>query len=504
VRSFASARAHRWIASTTPAGRSRVASRHSRQATSILELQRTVGNRAVRRLLDVGPRGPDGLAAVRASTIGAPGDVFEQEADRVSEQVVRMPEAPRHRAGAAFTPATTSSPIAATLSSAGRPLDAVTRRFMESRFGRSFGDVRVHTGARADDATRAVQARAFTLNRDIVFGAGQYDPHRPDGRRLLAHELTHVIQQSADSGAATPASLPVYHRPSTPAIQRQKSNPAEPSAEDPAFWEWWKKVVAFEGSLEAWKAQPANKSDRGGETNWGVTKKLYMERATALGLPATDEGFAAMTPDQAMLFGKMIWKASGAQKVENTGVALVLADWYWGGIDLTRFSTLLKEKGRAATFNEGKPDADTIAFLNTLAPAELIALMSKAKADQYRQIVAKDASQQKFLKGWLDRNEHRRVQAQPFVPGAKFPPKPGMTLSDRGQRALREARDLLQTGEKASADDRSIVNNELWSVVGAIEQKQKSGFDNPQEEAALNALKGELLKEIGRLMDVAH
>jgi hypothetical protein len=377
---------------------------------------------------------------------------------------------------------------------------------MESRFGRDFSQVRVHTGPRADDAARAVEARAFALERDIVFGDGRYDPHGSEGRRLLAHELTHVVQQQPAGSGRPPhitAAPRVYQRASV-GIQRQKAAPAAQSAEDAAFWEWWKLVAGFEGPLEAWKAQPANKSDRGGETNWGVTKKFYMQWAGALGLAATEEGFAAMTPDQAMRFGRMLWKASGANRVKNTGVAIVLADWYWGGIDLGRFSALLEEKGRAATFNEGKPDAATIDFMNTLAPAELIRLMSKAKAEQYRKIVKKDPSQQKFLKGWLDRNERRRLQAQPFIPNAKFPVKPGMSLWERAQRVLREARALVDQGETANPDEREIVNFELWAVVEAIDQKAKGGFAHAEEEVALRGLKRDLLTEIGSLMNVAH
>lgn len=81
------------------------------------------------------------------------------------------------------------------LRSPGQPLDPATRAFMEPRFGHDFSQVRVHTDGRSADAARAVNARAFTLGQTIVFAAGQYQPDRPAGMNLLAHEMTHTIQQ---------------------------------------------------------------------------------------------------------------------------------------------------------------------------------------------------------------------------------------------------------------------------------------------------------------------
>ncbi|MBD0372209.1 MAG: DUF4157 domain-containing protein [Pyrinomonadaceae bacterium] len=81
------------------------------------------------------------------------------------------------------------------LRSQGRPLDSETRAFMESRFDHDFSQVRVHTDAKAAESARAVNAVAYTVGPDVVFGAGMYSPATPGGQRLLAHELTHVVQQ---------------------------------------------------------------------------------------------------------------------------------------------------------------------------------------------------------------------------------------------------------------------------------------------------------------------
>ena len=82
------------------------------------------------------------------------------------------------------------------LDSPGQPLDTGTRAFMEQRFGHDFSQVRVHTDARAAKSARAVNSLAYTVGRDVVFGDGHYEPRTYEGRKLLAHELTHVIQQN--------------------------------------------------------------------------------------------------------------------------------------------------------------------------------------------------------------------------------------------------------------------------------------------------------------------
>jgi peptidoglycan/xylan/chitin deacetylase (PgdA/CDA1 family) len=82
----------------------------------------------------------------------------------------------------------------------GRPLDPATRALMERRFGRSFGWVRVHTGADAAASARAVDAHAYAVGHDIVFDTGRYAPGSPRGRGLLAHELAHVAQQEHATG----------------------------------------------------------------------------------------------------------------------------------------------------------------------------------------------------------------------------------------------------------------------------------------------------------------
>lgn len=118
----------------------------------------------------------------------------------------------RKRQGTLQRAAVDSEPVRAVpgivhdvLRSPGQLLDVNTRSFMEPFFGHDFSRVRIHADARAAESARAVNALAFTAGRDVVFGAGQYAPATPPGRKLLAHELVHVVQQSGL--AAAPAAV---------------------------------------------------------------------------------------------------------------------------------------------------------------------------------------------------------------------------------------------------------------------------------------------------------
>jgi hypothetical protein len=139
--------------------------------------------------------------------VGAVDDPLEHEADRVADRILRMvdPEVsaatpPSIRAkerSSGAKPDTTRDTDAAVraTSGAGAPLPDGVRSYYEPRFGRDFSAVRVHTGSDAIASARALNARAYTLGRNIAFDDGELRPDSPAGRRLLAHELAHVVQQ---------------------------------------------------------------------------------------------------------------------------------------------------------------------------------------------------------------------------------------------------------------------------------------------------------------------
>jgi hypothetical protein len=182
----------------------------------MLQLQRTLGNQAVIKLLSEGELRPSIQARL---SVGPANDVYEQEAGRVAAQVVHSPASPMpvaQRAGKEEDLQT--KPLASTLTpllqhsggfeadpefeerletarSDGAPLSADTRDFMEQHMGADFSGVKVHTDAQADRLNQALQAEAFTTGQDVFFRQGAYQPGSKGGQELIAHELAHVVQQ---------------------------------------------------------------------------------------------------------------------------------------------------------------------------------------------------------------------------------------------------------------------------------------------------------------------
>lgn len=175
--------------------------------------------------------------------IGASNDPLEQEADRIADQVLA---APAHAAVNSVPPriqrfagqptgeaAMAPSSVDHVLAGSGRSLEPALRQDMERRFGHDFSRVRVHADAAAERSARDVSAHAYTVGHNIVFGAGRFVPGTQVGRRLIAHELTHVVQQSgaagnrADQGrninGPTPH-LPAYSSSCGPLLQRHKDD----------------------------------------------------------------------------------------------------------------------------------------------------------------------------------------------------------------------------------------------------------------------------------------
>lgn len=205
-------------------------------------------------------------------SVGASWDGLEREADEVAERVLSAAghspvgrAAPRIQRYSGGNQTTASAPasVERVLGGSGRPLESGLRQEMGNRFGHDFSQVRVHTGGDAELSAREVNARAYTVGQNIVFGAGEFRPQSREGSRLLAHELTHVVQQSghtsgqpsmlsrkADTGAPQDSSKKLLHKlkkeqgnekaklPLTPEVlawvAALRSGEADPTEADPA------------------------------------------------------------------------------------------------------------------------------------------------------------------------------------------------------------------------------------------------------------------------------
>ena len=200
------------------------------QPQRLASLSHTSSNGRLRDVLGSLPAYNNPLAAtVPKLTISAPGDNDEQEAERVAAKVMQMPDRAADSAPAAARrsgsitlqrqcrgceeergpeglqgkgSASETEEVDGHVSSeirglhgSGAPLPGSSRASFEPAFGHDFAAVRVHTDSRAADLARSINARAFTLGQDIVFGAGEYSPETGEGRQMLAHELAHVVQQ---------------------------------------------------------------------------------------------------------------------------------------------------------------------------------------------------------------------------------------------------------------------------------------------------------------------
>jgi hypothetical protein len=184
---------------------------NSLRPAELLDLQRTLGNRAVGVLL---ARSAASAPQIQAKlTVNAPGDEYEREADWVAEQVMRMPAVQREVLDEDEETAIMTKRLSLAASGAaseadpefeqqlnasrgrGEPLPKDLREEFEGKFGADFSGVRIHRDAEADELNRSIQARAFTNRQDVFYRQGAYEPGSLSGQALIAHELTHVLQQ---------------------------------------------------------------------------------------------------------------------------------------------------------------------------------------------------------------------------------------------------------------------------------------------------------------------
>jgi len=173
-------------------------------------------------------QGARSLLLQKKLTVGAADDPLEREADRVADQVMAAPTPSAVSGGSVRIQRFTGqgggqvdiapASVERVLTCSGKPLEPALRQDMEERFGHDFSRVRVHLGVSAEQSAQDLNAKAYAVGHNIVFGPGRYAPEMYEGRRLIAHELAHTLQQgSARRGAAEPTVLSRQPAPARPA-----------------------------------------------------------------------------------------------------------------------------------------------------------------------------------------------------------------------------------------------------------------------------------------------
>jgi hypothetical protein len=268
--------------------------------------------------------------------ISQPGDVYEQEAERVAHEVLRMPDATAQQpcaacaagepcvncapkqAGAIQRSANTAAGAPAASATVnlpgqigpGQPLDHATRAYFEPRFGHDFSAVRVHAEPAAEQSARDLSAHAYTLGQDVVFGEGRFAPSTPSGRQLLAHELAHVVQQSGGGN----------HRGSSvaPMIAREPTAPPMPGALPPS------------GSPPPMPQAPAKKQTQAPAPQQPAPAKTLARAGVP---PGTSGLFGNSSPTVALrLWNYVVYEDHvriGNRRVDESGSGTVIGSWPW-------------------------------------------------------------------------------------------------------------------------------------------------------------------------------
>jgi hypothetical protein len=185
-----------------------------RDDSSVLPIHSAIDPQTISRQCACGGHCPACQAKSSDIKISQPNDSAEIEADRIADNVMRAPAGktmPAANSGGENTlrrkplssnrdvPSQSPAHVRDTLSDGGQPLDDRTQNFFGPRLGYDLSNVRVHTGSKAGQSAQALNANAYTLGNDIVFGNGKYQPNSDSGKRLIAHELAHVAQANASS-----------------------------------------------------------------------------------------------------------------------------------------------------------------------------------------------------------------------------------------------------------------------------------------------------------------
>jgi Domain of unknown function (DUF4157) len=293
----------------------------------MLKLQRQVGNRAVARQIQT------------KLTVGKPNDTYEQEADRVANTVMRMPDTPntmvqtivqrqpdekKEELVQAKLSIAETTPIVLpqvetqiqSMRGGGQPLPDTTRGFFESRMGYDLSGVRIHADAQAGEVAGHLNAQAFAIGQDVFFNTGRYEPQTHQGKWLLAHELTHTVQQNpsvqqtstAHRKASTTLSLSPHGVIRRKVVAGGPKAPSSP-AQDPGFQAMVKKTKS---------AAKQQKQHAPAKSKAAESQAAAVAPTNDIGSKAAGKQVGQMDQQQPKAFDRKAFKAALLNKIAAT------------------------------------------------------------------------------------------------------------------------------------------------------------------------------------------
>ena len=440
------------------------------------------------------PSHDSGGVLQRKLALGASNDPLEREADRVADQVMAMtanptvsgaaPRIQRYTGQASGETGTAAASVNRVLTSSGRPLEPALQQDMERRFGHDFSRVRVHAGGEAEQSAREVNANAYTVGHDVVFGAGQFAPGTNQGRRLLAHELAHVAQQTGSVGTRLgqgnekPGLSPIAARsgvaavdvaPASSVVQRQPK-PVDPKQ---AYADALAQIKGVDATLHKYlSATTLNGGSKAVRTGTGIdnstqppttinfTFNLDLKHDSSL--PSnTDAAFDSGVPTITSATGTANFTASMTMSVNPTATSTSLATkLYHEGLHMILFMEDILPSTPAS------PHATTFANYNKIAKAHKDFATAVAEAEAFidLDLMKRKLSKPGFAKKAAGEMAAHLVEEKYVFDQEKA--KFGSKFTNRQLAATYVMEGFTAIGATASVGDKNVVS--IFSKFAAV------------------------------------
>jgi hypothetical protein len=381
------------------------------------------------------------------TAIGPADDSYEVEADRAADAIIRAPVTSVDRPVMQRTPAAATprpsliapESVHAALDSPAVPLEAGVRADMEDHFGTNFESVRVHTNGPASESARDVDALAYTVGSHVVFAPGEYAPNSDDGRRLLAHELAHVVQQ----GAAKPSVPAGAHSSNLQRKKAPRSTAKAPGDKTRASLAWDDALRVMDVITQLLEAD-------------GL--QFLVENEKGMGHLSNFPPEAENVPPRWQPLLEEWWRIIVPSWTDNNGWTIS----YPGDMRTTHIDAAVKATAPVVAELKSEGDASTGLWLAAHYTGPVQRLRERAAGEAVRQVV--DLTASKAAGGALDLGAMNDIQQlQLFTSDAIKTLRAVMTVSTRLASAnLNQARELDKA--YAAAIDSETVPKSLGTV----------------------------------------